>query len=223
MKNKFFWIPAVDSLAAEGDFNAFLASHRVVKIERHFLPAEAAPGWCICVEWTPASEEPANAKFAAKDKKSGTTSSKRKRILGRRVVWPRIAASNRCITCIHRRGELSHMATKSRIKRALDGKKMDSRRPQAPTAWCAAAPGATRRRTAALLIATTGTPATTGTTTACVCPQLTGLAAAKSLTRSSCCLQLNLRQDFEPPRAGRDAGWRLPNVLGEVLHKEAVI
>ena len=69
MKTKFFWIPALDSLMAEGELNTFLASHRVVKMERHFLPAEATPGWCFCIEWIPASEEPSNTKFAAKDRK----------------------------------------------------------------------------------------------------------------------------------------------------------
>ncbi len=59
------------------------------------------------------------------------------------------------------------------------------RRPKAPTAWCAAAPGTTRRRTAARRTATTGSRATAGTTRVSGWPQLTRPAAARRLTRSA--------------------------------------
>jgi superfamily II DNA helicase RecQ len=68
MQTKFFWIPAFDSLEAEGELNTFLASHRAVKIDRNFLAAEASPGWCICIDWVSPSEEPAK-NFAAKERK----------------------------------------------------------------------------------------------------------------------------------------------------------
>lgn len=55
MNLRFFWIPVPDSNAAEAELNAFLATHRVIAVERFFAPAQLAPaGWAVCVEWLPA-------------------------------------------------------------------------------------------------------------------------------------------------------------------------
>jgi superfamily II DNA helicase RecQ len=56
MRLKFFWIPALDSAAAEQEANAFLASHRVVQVDRHFQPSPTQPGWSLCVQWLPGPE-----------------------------------------------------------------------------------------------------------------------------------------------------------------------
>ncbi len=42
MKFKFFWVPAVDSAAAEAELNAFVAGRRVVGVEKGFSPNGAA-------------------------------------------------------------------------------------------------------------------------------------------------------------------------------------
>jgi superfamily II DNA helicase RecQ len=57
MRMKFFWIPAVDSTAAEQELNQFLAMHRVVHVEKTFCTTvPQAPGWSLCVEWLPGQE-----------------------------------------------------------------------------------------------------------------------------------------------------------------------
>jgi len=85
--------------------------------------------------------------------------------------------------------------------------------PQTPTVSCAAAPGTTRRRTAAPPSATGPTPRTGTGTLACVCPQLTRAAAAARLTRS---LELHgpSMQENPPLGASRAASRHLPNAPG---------
>jgi superfamily II DNA helicase RecQ len=53
MKMKFFWIPALDSSNAEDELNTFLASHRIVHLDKAFTQAEGCLGWSICVQWMP--------------------------------------------------------------------------------------------------------------------------------------------------------------------------
>ena len=84
------------------------------------------------------------------------------------------------------------------------------RRPTAPIASCAAAPGTTTPATAALPTATGTILATTGTTRACAWPQLTREAAAPRLTRSADCPQAGK----PPPGTGREASRPQPNVHG---------
>jgi superfamily II DNA helicase RecQ len=49
MRLKFFSIPAFDLEAAETELNRFLASHRIHKIDRHFVQDGSASYWCLCV------------------------------------------------------------------------------------------------------------------------------------------------------------------------------
>jgi superfamily II DNA helicase RecQ len=56
MRLKFFWIPAMDCAAAEEEVNAFLASHRVVQVEKHFQAAPMPSGWALCVQWISGGE-----------------------------------------------------------------------------------------------------------------------------------------------------------------------
>ena len=84
------------------------------------------------------------------------------------------------------------------------------RRPTAPTASCAAAPGTTTPATAAQPTAIGTILATTGTTRACVWPQLTRAAAAPRLTRSADCHQAG----NPTPGTGREASRSQPKVPG---------
>jgi superfamily II DNA helicase RecQ len=60
MRLKFFWIPAVDSGAAEQEVNQFLAMHRVVHLEKTFCASgPQAAGWALCVEWLPGATDAA--------------------------------------------------------------------------------------------------------------------------------------------------------------------
>lgn len=86
----------------------------------------------------------------------------------------------------------------------------DFRRPAAPSASYAAAPGTTTPATAALPTATGTTLATTGTTRACAWPQLTREAAAPRLTRPANCGNAGK----PPPGTGREASRPQPNVPG---------
>lgn len=99
-------------------------------------------------------------------------------------------------------------------RRALLHPTEPSSEPQAPTAWCAAAPGTTRPGTAAPPSAT-GTTRATGTgTSACACPQLTRAADAARLTRSLKSDGSAVR-DSRSPGAGRDASRHQPNASGD--------
>lgn len=49
MRLKFFHIPMVDPLAAEAELNQFLASHRVLEVQRHFVATGLDSGWAVCV------------------------------------------------------------------------------------------------------------------------------------------------------------------------------
>lgn len=51
MRLNFFWVPAWDSSAAEQELNAFLSRHRIIQVEKQFLPAPSQPGWAVSVQW----------------------------------------------------------------------------------------------------------------------------------------------------------------------------
>jgi superfamily II DNA helicase RecQ len=53
MKLNFFWIPARDSCNSEAELNTFLASHRIVQIEKSFVAGDDGPGWSICAQTLP--------------------------------------------------------------------------------------------------------------------------------------------------------------------------
>ena len=50
MKHRFFWISAMNSEDKEQDLNQFLSSHRIVHVERHFVPGKSS-AWAICVDY----------------------------------------------------------------------------------------------------------------------------------------------------------------------------
>lgn len=53
MALKFFRIPAEGSLAIEAELNAFLASHKVLRVKHELVERESAPGWAVCVDYLP--------------------------------------------------------------------------------------------------------------------------------------------------------------------------
>jgi superfamily II DNA helicase RecQ len=61
MKLNFFWIPAIDSAPAAEELNRFLASHRIVQLEKQFCAGDSrhGTGWSVCVEWMAGSESTA--------------------------------------------------------------------------------------------------------------------------------------------------------------------
>jgi superfamily II DNA helicase RecQ len=59
MKMQFFTISIADLQAATDALNAFLAAHRVVHVERHFVAEGANSVWSICVSYTEGESRPA--------------------------------------------------------------------------------------------------------------------------------------------------------------------
>jgi len=59
MKMQFFTIPTFDPQAATDALNAFLAAHRVVHVERHFVAEGANSVWSICVSYMEGDGRPA--------------------------------------------------------------------------------------------------------------------------------------------------------------------
>ena len=59
MRQHFVTVPLYDGAAAEEELNRFLASHRVIGIERHFVADGPRSVWALCVSWvvTPPREE----------------------------------------------------------------------------------------------------------------------------------------------------------------------
>ena len=60
MRLKFFSIPAFDLEVAETELNRFLASHRIHKIDRHFIQDGSASCWCLCVLYQEKTDHQAN-------------------------------------------------------------------------------------------------------------------------------------------------------------------
>jgi superfamily II DNA helicase RecQ len=61
MQLRFFTIPVVGGDAAAEDLNRFLASHRVLAVDRQVAPEGAASVWAICVSYEPAAESAGTA------------------------------------------------------------------------------------------------------------------------------------------------------------------
>ena len=51
MKLQFFSIPAVSPDRAQEEFNRFVASHRVARVEKELIADGAASFWSVCVTW----------------------------------------------------------------------------------------------------------------------------------------------------------------------------
>lgn len=62
MRLHFVTVPIQDSAAAEAELNQFLASHRVIAVDRHLIPDGPRSAWSICITYADAS---ANAQVGA--------------------------------------------------------------------------------------------------------------------------------------------------------------
>jgi superfamily II DNA helicase RecQ len=51
MSYAFFWIPAMEPQPAQEELNRFLASHRVMAVERQFVTQASGAAWSIAVEY----------------------------------------------------------------------------------------------------------------------------------------------------------------------------
>ena len=51
MKLQFFAIPAIAPDQAQTEFNRFVASHRVARVEKELITDGAASFWSVCVTW----------------------------------------------------------------------------------------------------------------------------------------------------------------------------
>ena len=51
MQVKFFVVPLAGAPDAEAELNAFLRSHRVVRLEKHFVGGETGGYWAVAVEF----------------------------------------------------------------------------------------------------------------------------------------------------------------------------
>lgn len=51
MSLKFFTIPIQDLASSEGELNSFMANHRVLSVDRHFVDHGASSFWTVCVDF----------------------------------------------------------------------------------------------------------------------------------------------------------------------------
>ena len=51
MLYKFLTIPACDSASGQGEINAFCASHKIVSVEKHFVPVGVESFWAFCISY----------------------------------------------------------------------------------------------------------------------------------------------------------------------------
>ena len=52
MALRFFFIPVSDSNASEQELNGFLASHKILSMERHLIDQGSNSFWTICVDYS---------------------------------------------------------------------------------------------------------------------------------------------------------------------------
>lgn len=51
MSLKFFVVPVHDSIASEEELNGFLASHKILSIDRQLIDQGVNSFWAICVDY----------------------------------------------------------------------------------------------------------------------------------------------------------------------------
>ncbi len=69
MRMHFATIPVLDSGPAQAELNRFLASHRVLTVERHLVASEHGAVWAVCVSYTEGRAEPSGTKPPSGKKK----------------------------------------------------------------------------------------------------------------------------------------------------------
>ncbi len=58
MRLKFLAVPIVDGEEAATELNRFLAAHRVLSVDRHFLQDGSNSTWCFCISYVESGERP---------------------------------------------------------------------------------------------------------------------------------------------------------------------
>ncbi len=72
MQQQIFSIPAFDSQSTTDEMNRFIRSHKIVKIERHFVAAPEGSYWTFCIQYVDGA--PQNTfSFNRKDKPDYST------------------------------------------------------------------------------------------------------------------------------------------------------
>jgi superfamily II DNA helicase RecQ len=62
MQMRFFSIPLHDGEQAAEELNGFLAAHKVLSVERHFVQDGANSSWAVCVSYLQGNGRPPSAK-----------------------------------------------------------------------------------------------------------------------------------------------------------------
>ena len=66
MQLKIFRLPAFGDTGEEELINKFLRSHRILRVEKQFVPDGANSQWCFCIEYLEGSEPPSRSGKRAK-------------------------------------------------------------------------------------------------------------------------------------------------------------
>lgn len=66
VRMKFFTIPAFGGTAAAEDLDHFLASHRIVAIDKEFVQDGRGSAWAFCVSYDEPGERPATTRRGTK-------------------------------------------------------------------------------------------------------------------------------------------------------------
>jgi len=67
MKYQFFTIPSDDPEPAMAELNRFLASHRVIAIDKRFIADGLTARWLFCISWQAGQESPKSARSSKVD------------------------------------------------------------------------------------------------------------------------------------------------------------
>ena len=200
MRMRFFWIPAMDSAAAEQEvvpYGRNMVTHRWslnangVSSSSPGLPrgTSAYPGRPVpkAMKGGPPSNMPSPPSCRAIEPLQGSAGLSNGPRVGPRASgqpwsgrWNAVGVAGASRSRPKRRWRNGVAAAVRALPkmRWRNGRLISARRDQAPPAWCSAAPGTTRRCSAAPPPATRTTPATGTRIWACVWPQLTRPGAA---------------------------------------------
>ena len=110
MRLKFFTISVLGPEAATEEFNAFVAEHRVLSIDRRLIDAGAASGWSVCVTYV-----------APEQLKSRIATPKKGRVDYREVLFPEDLGAGAARVQERLHGPGRHPVLRSRQRRRIAG------------------------------------------------------------------------------------------------------
>jgi len=67
MRYRFFTIPVADPGPAQDEMDAFLASHRILSVEKEFVADGRHSLWCLCVAYLDSGQAPAQVRKGSID------------------------------------------------------------------------------------------------------------------------------------------------------------